>query len=165
MVSKRWYGKNGKCAFMASDKLAPETIALAADHGGVELKRLLRGDLEAGGFTVLDLGTDGPGSVDYPDYAQAMALALAEGRASRGVLICGTGIGISIAANRFAHVRAALVHDAFGARMARRHNDANVLVMGGRTTGPEIARDCLGIFLSTEFEGGRHARRVAKLAP
>lgn len=144
--------------------MTKETIALASDHGGVELKTLLAQQLEAGGFTVLDLGTDGAQSVDYPDFAVAIAQALKHGKAARGVLICGSGIGISIAANRFNHVRAALVHDAYGARMCRLHNDANVLVLGGRTIGPDIAKDCLDIFLSTEFEGGRHARRVAKLA-
>lgn len=144
--------------------MTKETIALASDHGGVELKTLLAQQLQSNGYAVLDLGTDGAQSVDYPDFAVAMANALAEGKAARGVLMCGSGIGISIAANRFAHVRAALVHDAYGARMCRLHNDANVLVLGGRTIGPEIAKDCLDIFLSTEFEGGRHARRVAKLA-
>lgn len=144
--------------------MTKETIALASDHGGVELKTLLTRHLESLGYAVLDLGTDGAQSVDYPDFAVAMAEALKEGRATRGVLMCGSGIGISIAANRFAHVRAALVHDAYGAKMCRQHNDANVLVMGGRTVGPEIAKDCLDLFLQTEFEGGRHARRVAKLA-
>lgn len=144
--------------------MTKETIALASDHGGVELKTLLAQHLEAQGYVVLDLGTDGAQSVDYPDFAVAIADALKQGKAARGVLMCGSGIGISIAANRFAHVRAALVHDAYGARMCRMHNDANVLVFGGRTIGPEIAKDCLDLFLSTEFEGGRHARRVAKLA-
>lgn len=144
--------------------MSVKTIAVACDHGGVELKETLIRDLAERGLQVLDLGTDGPDSVDYPDYAAKMAEALKDGRAESGVLLCGTGIGISIAANRFAHVRAALVHDAFGAAMCRRHNDANVLVLGGRTTGPEVARDCLKIFLDTEFEGGRHARRVAKMS-
>lgn len=144
--------------------MTKETIALASDHGGVELKALLAQHLESLGFQVLDLGTDGTQSVDYPDFAVAMADALAQGKAARGVLMCGSGIGISMAANRFAHVRAALIHDAYGARMCRLHNDANVLVFGGRTIGSEIAKDCLEIFLGTEFEGGRHARRVAKLA-
>lgn len=139
-------------------------IAIASDHGGVEMKSMLAKDLAEWGWTVLDLGTDGPDSVDYPDFAVKVADALKDGRAGRAVLLCGTGIGISIAANRFAHVRAALVHDAFGARMSRQHNDANVLVLGGRTVGPEVARDCLRIFLETAFEGGRHARRVAKLS-
>lgn len=144
--------------------MTKEIIALASDHGAVEMKAMLSQQLAAAGYGVLDLGTDGTQSVDYPDFAVAMAQALADGKANRGVLLCGSGIGISIAANRFSHVRAALVHDAYGARLCRQHNDANVLVMGGRTTGPDIARECLDIFLSTEFEGGRHARRVAKLA-
>ncbi|HTH16486.1 MAG TPA: ribose 5-phosphate isomerase B [Magnetospirillum sp.] len=144
--------------------MTKETIALACDHGGVEMKTLLAQHLVAKGFAVLDLGTDGSQSVDYPDFAVAMAETLGAGKAARGVLICGSGIGISIAANRFAHVRAALIHDAYGARMCRLHNDANVIVFGGRTVGSEVAKDCLDIFLATEFEGGRHARRVAKLA-
>lgn len=144
--------------------MTERTIAIASDHGGIELKAQLAQDLADWGWTVLDLGTDGPTSVDYPDFALKVAEALKSHKAGRAVLLCGTGIGISIAANRHRHVRAALVHDAFGARMCRQHNDANVLVMGGRTIGPEIARDCLKIFLDTEFEGGRHARRVAKLS-
>lgn len=140
------------------------TIAIASDHGGYELKTVLKEDLIERGITVVDLGTDGPSSVDYPDYAAAVAKVLREGRAEAGILVCGTGIGISIAANRFPEIRAALVHDAFTARMARQHNDANVLCLGGRTIGIEVAKDCLGVFLDTEFEGGRHARRVAKLS-
>lgn len=139
-------------------------VAIASDHGALELKEYLKRHLDERGLKVVDLGTHTPDSVDYPDYADAMAAVLKEGRASCGILLCGTGIGISIAANRHSHVRAALVHDAFGARMAREHNDANVLVMGGRTIGPEIAKDCLGIFLDTPFEGGRHARRVEKMS-
>lgn len=141
-----------------------DTIAIASDHGGLELKSLLKQDLEARGLSVLDLGTNSTDSVDYPDFADAMAETVKAGRAARGVLICGTGIGISIAANRHPEIRAALVHDAFTARMARQHNDANVLVLGGRTTGPEVARDCLAVFLDTAFEGGRHARRVEKMS-
>jgi len=144
--------------------MTERTIAIASDHGGVELKAQLAQDLSDWGWRVLDLGTDGPASVDYPDFALKVAEALKSGAAGRGLLLCGTGIGISIAANRHPHIRAALVHDAFGARMCRQHNDANVLVMGGRTIGPEIARDCLKIFLDTAFEGGRHARRVAKMS-
>ena len=101
--------------------------------------------------------------MDYPDYANALAETLREGKAKRGVLVCGSGIGVSIAANRHPGIRAALCHDAVTARLARQHNDANVLVMGSRTTGLEVAKDCLRIFLTTAFEGGRHARRVAKL--
>lgn len=141
--------------------MSKKPIALAADHGGYELKSILADDLRAKGYEVLDLGTDGPQSVDYPHFAALLAEALKSGPAETGILVCGTGIGISIAANRFPHVRAALVHDAFGARLSRQHNDANVIVFGGRTIGSEVAKDCLGVFLATTFEGGRHARRVA----
>ncbi|OJX81022.1 ribose 5-phosphate isomerase B [Magnetospirillum sp. 64-120] len=143
--------------------MTKEIIALASDHGGLEMKALLADFLKGKGVEVVDLGTHDSQSVDYPDFAVAMADALKQGKASKGVLMCGTGIGISIAANRFPHVRAALVHDAYGALMCRQHNDANVLVLGGRTMGPEVAKQCVDIFLTTEFEGGRHARRVAKL--
>ncbi|HJO74846.1 MAG: ribose 5-phosphate isomerase B [Rhodospirillales bacterium] len=142
-----------------------ETIAIASDHGGFELKNELKQDLMENGYTVLDLGSDSLESVDYPDFGYALAGAMKEGKAKRGVLICGSGIGISIAANRDAEIRAALVHDALGARLARQHNDANVVCFGGRTIGPEVARDCLKVFLETEFEdGGRHSRRVDKLS-
>lgn len=141
-----------------------ETIAFAADHGGFELKNLLVEKVKAEGFEALDLGTYSTDSVDYPDMAAKLAEAIKSGKASRGVLCCGTGIGISIAANRFPFIRAALIHDAFGARLCREHNDANVIVFGGRTVGTEVAYDCLHIFLTTPFAGGRHARRVEKLA-
>ncbi|GAB3131464.1 ribose 5-phosphate isomerase B [Novispirillum itersonii] len=141
-----------------------DVIVIASDHGALEMKALLKQHMEQKGLTVLDLGTHGTESVDYPDFADAVAGALKDGRASRGVLLCGSGIGISIAANRHRHVRAALVHDGYGARMCREHNDANVLVMGGRTTGPETAKDCLDLFLSTPFAGGRHARRIEKMS-
>lgn len=144
--------------------MSQNTLAIASDHGGVEMKTILKEELIARGIAVLDLGTDGPGSVDYPDFAAAMAKVIREGKAEAGILICGTGIGISIAANRYPEIRAALVHDGYTARMARLHNDANVMCLGGRVIGVEIAKDCLGVFLDTEFEGGRHARRVAKLA-
>ncbi|MEY4681495.1 MAG: ribose 5-phosphate isomerase B [Alphaproteobacteria bacterium] len=140
-------------------------IAIACDHAGLALKADLADALREAGHAVLDLGTDGPASVDYPDFAHAMAAALADGRAARGILICGTGIGISIAANRHAHVRAALCHDVTTARLCREHNDANVLVLGARTTGIEIARDCLRAFLGTGFAGGRHQRRIDKMTP
>jgi len=140
-----------------------ETIAIAADHGGFEMKSLLVKDLEAAGYKVLDLGTNSPESVDYPDFAHALAVALKEGRAARGVLLCGSGIGISIAANRHRHIRAALVHDETGARLCRQHNDANVVVFGARLIGIEVARAVLKVFLTTSFEGGRHEKRVAKL--
>ncbi|MCZ6637544.1 MAG: ribose 5-phosphate isomerase B [Alphaproteobacteria bacterium] len=141
-----------------------ETIVIASDHRAVELKTILAKELEVLGFDVLDLGTAGPESVDYPDYAEALAAAIHDGRARRGVLMCGTGIGMSIAANRHRDVRAALVHDQMSARMARQHNNANVLVLGGNETGAETAKDCLAAFLETEFEGGRHEPRVAKMS-
>jgi ribose 5-phosphate isomerase B len=141
-----------------------EIVAIAADHAGYVLKDLLRGEIESMGFEVLDLGTNGPESVDYPDFGAAAAAAIAAGRASRALLVCGTGIGISIAANRHPEVRAALCHDAATARLARQHNDANVLALGARIVGEEVARDCVRVFFTTEYEGGRHARRVAKLS-
>ncbi len=144
--------------------MVDKVIAVASDHAGYDLKLAIKDQLRASAWTVLDLGADGPESVDYPDFGYALARVLREGRARRGVLICGSGIGISIAANRFPEVRAALVHDAFGARMARRHNDANVICFGGRVIGVDVARDCLQVFLETDFEGGRHQRRVDKLS-
>ena len=141
-----------------------EVIALAADNGGFELKNLLAEKRAEWGYEPLDLGTYSTDSVDYPDMAAKMADAIKAGKAERGVLVCGTGIGISIAANRFPFIRAALIHDAFGARLCREHNNANVIVFGGRTTGVEVAYDCLNTFLNTQFAGGRHARRVEKLS-
>lgn len=145
--------------------MTKETIALASDHAGFLLKSAIMEDLISQGFDVLDLGAnDATTSVDYPDFGYAMAAAIREGKANRGVLICGSGIGISISANREPMVRAALIHDALGARMCRQHNDANVLCMGERMIGIETARDCLNVFLKTPFEGGRHQRRVDKLS-
>ena len=141
-----------------------EIIALAGDHGGYELKEVLKTMLLEKGFEVLDLGCDGSDSVDYPDFAHAMAAALKENKAERGVLVCGSGIGISIAANRHSHIRAALVHDRLTAELSRLHNNANVIVMGGRTIGPDVAKDCLNTFLNTKFEGGRHQRRIDKMS-
>jgi ribose 5-phosphate isomerase B len=140
-----------------------EKIAIASDHGGFELKALLKQELEKLGFTPLDLGTDSAASVDYPDFGNKLAASLKAGEARRGVLICGSGIGISIAANRHAHIRAALCHDGLSARLSRQHNDANVLCLGARLIGADVARDCLAVFLGTDFEGGRHQNRVAKL--
>jgi len=147
-----------------SANMTEDTIAIASDHAGFGLKEELKAELEGLGRKVLDLGADGEGSVDYPDFGYAMAAALRGGRARAGVLVCGTGIGISMAANRFPEIRAALVHDALGARMCRAHNDANVICFGGRMIGAEVARDCLRVFLDTAFEGGRHVPRVAKLS-
>jgi ribose 5-phosphate isomerase B len=139
------------------------TVALSADHAGVELKRSIRALLEEREIRVLDLGTDGPDSVDYPDMADRLAEALVDGRAALGVLVCGTGIGIAMRANRHPGIRAAVCHDVTTTRLARRHNDANVLALGARVLGPEVALDCMRAFLDTDFEGGRHQRRVDKL--
>lgn len=144
--------------------MSKPVIAFANDHGALDLKAVLKAHVERRGYEVVDLGTTGSESVDYPDYADHMAQALREGRAQIGVLLCGTGIGISIAANRYRHVRAALVHDAYGARLSREHNNANVICFGGRTIGSEVAKDCLDIFLDTSFEGGRHEGRVNKMS-
>jgi ribose 5-phosphate isomerase B len=140
-----------------------ETIAIASDHAGVELKAALKTDLGKLGFKVLDLGPATTESVDYPDYGNALAETIADGKAKAGVAICGSGIGISIAVNRHAGLRAALVHDVATAKLARQHNDANVLALGARSTSPQQAHDILTAFFTTEFEGGRHARRVEKL--
>lgn len=145
--------------------MSKPTVALAADHAGFELKNLLRDELKASGYPVVDLGTNGPESVDYPDFGRRLAEQVAGGQARFGIAVCGSGIGISIAANRVPGCRAALVHDALTARLARDHNDANVLAMGARVIGIDTAKDCMKIFLETPFSGGeRHARRVAKLS-
>jgi ribose 5-phosphate isomerase B len=140
-------------------------IALGADHGGVTLKNRLAKLLAEAGHQLLDFGTDGPESVDYPDFAHAVCGAVAEKKADYGILVCGTGIGMSIAANRNPEIRCALVHDVTTARLTRAHNDANVLALGARIIGEEVALDILAAFLSTPFEGGRHERRLAKLNP
>ena len=144
--------------------MAGASIAVASDHAGFDLKELLKRDLLDAGHDVLDLGTNSTVSVDYPDFGRAMADAIVSGRAGRGVLVCGTGIGISIAANRNPRVRAALAHDVTSARLSLEHNDANVIAFGQRLIGTEVAREALKIFLATTFEGGRHAARVAKLS-
>ena len=139
-------------------------IAIASDHAGFPLKDLLADDLRAAGHRVEDLGAaDATTSVDYPDYGRACAEAVAAGRAQFGVVVCGSGIGISIAANRVPGARCALVHDNLSARLSRQHNDANIIAFGARLVGSETARDALAAFLNTAFEGGRHAARVSKL--
>ena len=140
-----------------------DTVAVASDHAGVGLKGTLSEDLKTLGFEVLDLGTNDETSVDYPDFGHGLADAVTNNKAVAGVVICGTGIGISIAANRHPGVRAALAHNEFAAEMARQHNNANVLALGARIVSEDMARTLLKIFFSTEFEGGRHARRVEKL--
>ncbi len=138
-------------------------VAIGADHGGLSLKNRLAAVLIEAGHQVLDFGTDEPASVDYPDYAQAVCHAVIAQRAEFGILVCGTGIGMSIAANRFPGIRCGLVHDVTTARLTRAHNDANVLALGARVVGEEVALDILGAFLATPYEGGRHQRRLAKL--
>ena len=144
--------------------MAAEVIAIASDHAGIDVKEALKAVVAEAGCEVLDLGTHGPESVDYPDFAGALTSAIGDGAAQRGILICGTGIGMSIAANRKPFIRAALCHGVTDARLAREHNDANVLVVGARTLGIETARDCVIAFLQTPFEGGRHQRRVDKMS-
>lgn len=139
------------------------TVVVASDHAGVEMKDALKPDLVALGFEVLDVGTHGADSVDYPDFGGLAAAAIRDGRADLGLIVCGSGIGISIAANREPAVRAALCHDVTSARLSRLHNDANILALGARLTGIETARECVTAFFTTAFEGGRHQRRVDKL--
>lgn len=139
-------------------------IAIGADHAGVELKDHLRAYLAELGHDVEDLGTEGTASVDYPDFAHRVAETVAGGDAARGLLVCGTGQGMSMAANRHAGVRAAVCCNAYETRMTRAHNDANVLCIGSRVIGRGVAEDLCRIFLETEFEGGRHQRRVDKIA-
>jgi ribose 5-phosphate isomerase B len=139
-------------------------IAIASDHAAYELKALLADWLRQGGHEVEDLGTNGPDSVDYPDYGYKLAEAIADGRAERGVALCGSGIGISISVNRNPTARCALVSEPLSAKLSREHNDANVIAMGARLTGIDMAKACLDAFLNTEFAGDRHARRVDKLS-
>ena len=140
-------------------------IALGSDHAGLPLKRSLLAALEAAGHVVLDAGTHGEASVDFPDFAHEVAAKVAAGEAERGVLVCGTGIGMAMAANRHPAIRAAVLHDATEARLTRAHNDCNVACFGARLTGVEVALDALAAFLATPYEGGRHDRRLAKLLP
>ena len=139
-------------------------IAIASDHGGYDYKQELIPYIESLGHQVLDLGCHGPASVDYPDYGIPCAQAVARGEADRGVVICGTGIGISISANKVLGIRCALCTDPVMARLTREHNDANMLAMGGRIIGIELAKGIVQVFLSTEFSGGRHKTRIDKIA-
>jgi ribose 5-phosphate isomerase B len=139
-------------------------IAIASDHAAYELKALLADWLRAEGHDVEDLGTNGPDSVDYPDFGYALSEAMAAGRADRGVALCGSGIGISISVNRNPAARCALVSEPLSAKLSREHNDANVIAMGARLTGIDMAKACLAAFLTTDFAGDRHARRVDKLS-
>jgi ribose 5-phosphate isomerase B len=140
------------------------TVALGADHAGFELKESLKSWLIEQGYQVLDFGAHAPDSVDYPDYAVQVAEAVADRKVERGVLICGTGIGMAITANKIPGVRAALCSDQYTARMSREHNDANVLTLGGRLMGADMAVEILSLWLTTEFAGDRHQRRLDKIA-
>jgi len=138
-------------------------VALAADHGGLKLKEEIKKLLESEQIAYEDFGCNCETSVDYPDYALPVAEKVAAGEFDRGILVCGTGIGMSIAANKVPGVRCALVHDTFSAKATREHNNSNVLAMGERVIGPGLALDIVKIWLGTDFEGGRHTRRVEKI--
>ena len=139
-------------------------IALSADHAGFDLKDELVAWLREAGHEVLDLGTNGPESVDYPKYGELLASAIERGEADRGIAVCGSGIGIAIAANRNPACRCAQVAEPLSAALARTHNDANAIALGSRLIGPEMAKACVAAFLDTDFEGGRHQRRVDMLS-
>ena len=146
-----------------SSRPDPQTIAIASDHAGFDMKSALIEWMRAQGHAVTDLGPDNTISVDYPDYGYKLGDVIASGGARFGVLVCGSGIGIAIAANRNPAVRCAQVSENLSARLARSHNDANVIAFGARLIGPDQARDCLAAFLSTPFLGDRHTARVDKL--
>ncbi len=139
-------------------------IAIASDHAGFELKQEIAAALRADGHDVKDFGTDSEASVDYPDFAEPAAREVAVGDAERGVLVCGSGVGVSIVANKVDGVRAVHAHDAEEVQISRQHNNVNVVTLGERTTSPEQAIEIVKTFLSTEFEGGRHQQRVDKIA-
>ncbi len=139
-------------------------VYIGADSAGFELKELLAEHLTAGGYTVIDLGTDSTASCHYPLFAAAVARAVQKDSGSLGILVCGTGIGMSMAANKFDGIRAAVCGDTFSARMTRLHNDANILCLGARVIGQGLARDIVDLFVTTEFEGGRHQTRVQMIS-
>ena len=140
-----------------------ETIALGSDHAGYNMKCKIKAHLEARGIQVLDMGTDAPVSCNYTIFAHAVCEAVTEGKAPLGILVCGTGIGMSMAANKHAGIRAACCENTFSARMTRMHNDANMLAMGARVVGVDLGRMIAEIFLTTGFEGGRHQRRIDQI--
>jgi ribose 5-phosphate isomerase B len=140
-------------------------IVMTADHAGVDLKDMLAGWLAEQGHDIIDLGTDSHESVDYPRFGAMLAEALEQGRAERGITVCGSGIGVAIAANRNPACRCAQVSEPLSASLARQHNDANAIALGARLIGPEMAKACVTAFLSTEFLGGRHQKRVDQLSP
>lgn len=138
-------------------------IAIGSDHAGYELKEKIAEHLKKQGIRIEDYGTNGNDSVDYPDFAVAVAESVSKGKVDTGILICGTGIGMSIAANKFPHVRAALCYDVFSAEMSRRHNNANILVLAGRVLKSDLAIKMVDVWLKAEFEGGRHKNRLDKI--
>ena len=138
-------------------------IAIACDHGAVELKKEIEAMLDEMGLAYQDFGTDSSASVDYPVYAEKAARAVTSGACDKGILLCGTGLGMSLAANKVRGIRCALCGDCYSAEMSRRHNNANMLALGARVIGPELAKKITQIFLTTDFEGGRHARRVGMI--
>jgi ribose 5-phosphate isomerase B len=138
-------------------------IAIACDHGGFRLKNVLIENMKAQGVEVVDFGTYSEESCDYPDYASKAAKAVANGECDRGVVVCGTGIGVSITANKVKGIRCALCHDVFSAKATRAHNDANMIAMGQRVVGEGLAVEILNAWLHTEFEGGRHIKRIEKM--
>jgi len=138
-------------------------IAIGCDHAAWEMKASILKFLEEKGHEVINMGTDGPGSVDYPDHAKLVCDAIIEGKADRGVLICGTGLGMSMAANKYTDIRAALCSETVSAALSRRHNDSNVLCMGARMIGQIMAEEITAVWLETEFEGGRHIIRLDKI--
>ena len=144
---------------------AETPIAIGADHGGEALKQHLAALLTAAGHPVTDFGTHGSASVDYPDFAHQVCVAVEAGRARFGVLVCGSGIGMSMAANRHPGIRAAVLHHGTDARLSRAHNNANIACFGARLTGTELVEAALREFLATQYEGGRHDNRIAKLSP
>jgi len=138
-------------------------IAVGSDHAGLELKEYLKGILIRENYEVTDYGTDSPQSVDYPDYGFKVAKDVADGKADRGILVCGTGMGMSIVANKVKGIRAALAYDTYTAVQSRKHLDANILVLGERVTGKGLAEEIMKAWLSADFEGGRHSGRIAKI--
>ena len=138
-------------------------IVIGSDHGGFELKNILVDYLKAQNYDVLDVGTYSEESVDYPDIADALCAKITDGTCEKGILVCGTGIGMNMCANKHKGIRAAQCHDTFSAKMTRQHNNANVLTMGGRVVGSELAKDIVNEFLTNEFLGGRHENRVNKM--
>lgn len=140
-----------------------ESIAIGADHGGYRLKEEVKAYLIERGHPVIDVGTSSEDSVDYPDYAAKVARAVQQKKADLGILICGTGIGMAITANKFRGIHAAVVHDCYTAAMSRRHNNANIITFGGRVIGAGVAFDIVDTWLGASFEGGRHSRRIGKI--